>query len=352
MSLFRQTTQTLTPHARLSLTSIGPRAARPPGASFAGPSKSCVTSRRGLHIGALAGEAIQSTASALSWVHASGVPWYLTIPLLAVGVNITFRFPLQLYVAKLRERRAETDPLIVAWARRHSGMIPKEQKDVPERVVRLRVAGAIERSRRRIYKNWGVQRWKSMAPLLSIFPFITISEALRQKCGAPLGWISQSVGLGSQQSAGSSLGSASSMFDPSLIDGGYLWFMDLTSADPFYGLPIICSGILVWNTWAKMSKDHIAALLSLDSNKSQVVTLTRLQKLLGRVMLLVPILPLLFADLPSAIFLYWASSFGLSSINEAILNRMVTKKSSKFTETRRRRHSLPFLGNPIKAAEK
>ncbi|KAH7134753.1 hypothetical protein B0J13DRAFT_528858 [Dactylonectria estremocensis] len=352
MSLFRHTAQTLAPHARLSLTSIGPRAARPPGASFA-RSPSCVPSRRGLHIGAFAGEAIQSTASALSWAHASmGVPWYLAIPLLAVGVNITFRFPLQLYVAKLRARRVETNPLIEAWARRHSALIPKEQSNVPERIGRLRVSGAIERSRRRIYKSWGVQRWKSMAPLLSVFPFITISEALRRKCGAPLGWISQSVGLSSPQPDGSSLGPASSMFDPSLADGGFLWFLDLTSADPFYGLPIICTGILIWNTWARMSRDHIASLLSVDPNAKHVLTLSRVQKVLGRVMLMVPIFPLLFADLPSAIFLYWVSSFGLSSINEAILTRMVPNKSSKFTATKKTRRSLPFLRHQAEAVRK
>ncbi|KAF7545100.1 hypothetical protein G7Z17_g9445 [Cylindrodendrum hubeiense] len=352
MLFLRRTAPTLTPHVRLSLTAAGPRAVRSPVASFAGPA-SCVPSRRGLHIGAFAGEAIQSTASAFSWLHVTtGVPWYLAIPLLAVGVNATLRFPLQLYVAKLRARRGELNPLIGAWARRHTGTIAREQGHLPERILRLRMAGAIEKSRRRIYKTWGVQRWKGFAPLISIFPFVTISEALRRKCGAPLGWISQSVGLSSPQSTTSNLGSASGMFDPSLVDGGCLWFMDLTSADPFYGLPIICTSILVWNTWGKMSKDHIRALLSLNPGEKQVVTLTRLQKVLGRVMLMMPVFPLLFADLPSAIFLYWAASFGLSSINDSILNRLVPKIEPKFLDVQKRPNSLPYLRNRGDAIEK
>ncbi|KPM39148.1 hypothetical protein AK830_g7404 [Neonectria ditissima] len=339
MSLFRRTAHCLAPHARLSLIATAPR----PGRSPAG-SASCAPRRRGLHIGAFAGEVIQSTADAFSWVHASaGMPWYLAIPLLAVGVNVTLRFPVQLYVAKLRARRGELNPLVVAWARRHTNTIAREQSHLPERILKLRMAGSIEKSRRRIYRDWGVQRWKGFAPLLGILPFVTISEALRRKCGAPLGWISQSVGLSNPQSAGSNLGPASGMFDPSLVDGGCLWFMDLTSADPYYGLPVICTSILVWNTWGRMSKDYIRALLSLQADETQVVTLTRLQKVLGRVMLMMPIFPLLFADLPSAIFLYWVASFGLSGVNEAVLNRLVPKEDQKLTGEQKRPSSLPYL---------
>lgn len=353
MSFFRRTAHNLTPHARLSLTAAAPRAVRSPAAGFAGPASCGVPSRRGLHIGAFAGEVIQSTASAFSWFHVTtGVPWYLAIPLLAVSVNVTLRLPLQFYAAKLRSKRGELNPLVVAWARRHTSTIAREQSNLPERILRLRMAGAIEKSRRRIYKAWGVQRWKGFAPLLGMFPFITISEALRRKCGAPLGWLSHSVGLGAPQSATSNLGSVNGMFDPSLVDGGCLWFMDLTSADPFYGLPIICTGILVWNSWGKMSKDHIRALLSLNPNEKQVVTLTRLQKVFGRVMLMMPVFPLLFADLPSAIFLYWASSFGLSNINDTILNRLIPRKDPKFTDVQKRPNSLPYLRDRTDAIEK
>lgn len=290
-------------------------------------------------------ETIQSTADAFSWVHANlGVPWYLAIPLLAVGVNATFRFPLQFYVAGLRRQRTELNPLIMAWARRHAKTVSQEQGPLPERIQRLRIAGAIEKSRRRIYKSWGVERWKGFAPLLGIVPFVTISEALRRKCGAPLGWLSQTVGLDNAQSATFNLGSASSMFDPSLIQGGCLWFTDLTVVDPYFGLPLLCSGILAWNTWGRMSGDHTRALLSLNPRGTgQQVALTRLQTVFGRIMLLVPVLPLLFADLPSAIFLYWATSFGLTSVNEAILNRLVPSKEPKILVQEQKAQELQYL---------
>jgi inner membrane protein COX18 len=41
---------------------------------------------------------------------------------------------------------------------------------------------------------------------------------------------------------------------------------------------------------------------------------------------MMPILPLLFADLPSAIFLYWGTSFALTRVNEIFLKRFVQSK--------------------------
>ncbi|RSL57128.1 hypothetical protein CEP53_006574 [Fusarium sp. AF-6] len=337
MLLFRRTAHVLSPHARPFLPISATR--RPASTPCAG--------RRSFHLASGIGDTIRMTADAFSWVHVNvGVPWYVAIPLLAIGVNATFRFPLQLYTARLRQKRAELRPLIMAWAARHTKTIKQEQKDVPEKIQRLRIAGLVEKSRRRIYKNLGTQRWKGMTPMLSIIPFLTISEALRRKCGAPVGWISNSVGLGSSDSMTAALGSASSMFDESLVNGGCLWFNDLSSMDPYFGLPIICSGILVWTTWGKMSKEQLQALLTVNLDSKRVDTMPRLQKLLGRMLLLMPTFPLLFADLPSAIFLYWGSSFALTGINEIILNRLVPRKEPKLKSEMPRQANLPFLRGP------
>lgn len=334
MSLFRQTAHHIRPNVRPFISSSTTAIRRAPTPNV---SSSPCAGRRNFSIAGT----VTATADAFSWVHVNaGVPWYVAIPLLAIGVNATLRFPLQFYVAGLREKRRELNPLVAAWSRRHASTVTMEQgRDVPERILRLRIASSIEKSKRRIYKNWGVQRWKGFAPLLSMFPFVTISEALRRKCGAPVGWISQSAGLDSA--------TTTSMFDPSLVNGGCLWFTDLSAMDPYFGLPIICSGLLIWNTWGKMSKEHLQALISLQpSDPSKVVVLTRLQKLVGRTMLMIPIMPLLFVDLPSAIFLYWAFSFGLTGVNDAILKRYIPKSEVRLTAEPKSRHNTPFLRGP------
>ncbi|KAL4727678.1 hypothetical protein ACLX1H_004363 [Fusarium chlamydosporum] len=222
--------------------------------------------------------------------------------------------------------------------------------DLPLRILTLRIAGATAKSTRRIFNAWGLQRWKGLAPLLSMIPFVTVSEALRRKCGAPLGWISHKIGLGNPDSATAGLGAASSMFDESLANGGLLWFTDLTSADPYYSLPIMCSGILVWSTWGKMSKAELRALLNIkpkDGAGPQLIS--RLRQLLGRTMLLVPVMPLLFADLPSAIFLYWGTSFALTRVNDIILTKLVPPKTANLTAPYPS-NEIPFL--PVRQSPK
>ncbi|KAF7543971.1 hypothetical protein G7046_g9893 [Stylonectria norvegica] len=344
MSLFPRTAHTLMPNVRVSLTARNGRH------SLTNlTQRSSIAGRRHNHILAAAGETVRLTADAFSWVHSSlGVPWYITIPMLAVGVNITFRLPLQLYVARQREKRSALNPLIAAWTQRHATTIARDQSHLPERIARLRIAGSTEKSRRRIYKTFGAQRWKSLAPVLSMIPFISISEALRRNCGAPLGWISHSLGLGQDGSAQT----AASMLDPTLINGGILWFTDLTSMDPYFGLPVLCTALLGWTTWGRMPREHLQALLTIGPpDKSTTVPMTNLSKMLGRTMLLVPIFPLLFSDLPSAIFLYWASSFALTNANEVVLNRYITKKPPKLTFEAKESSAVPYLVGRVNQKE-
>ncbi|KAF4453194.1 hypothetical protein F53441_4067 [Fusarium austroafricanum] len=341
MSLLRRTAQSLSPQARPSLvtTNATHRISHPAilSSSTLSPSPSPCANRRNFSVASALGETVTMTADTLSWVHSAGMPWYVSIPLLGVGVNATIRFPLQLYSARLREARKPLDPLITAWSRRHAQDRKLNDMNIPERVRLLRVSGAVEKSRRRIFKTWGLQRWKSFAPLLGMVPFVTISEALRRKCGAPLGWISHKIGLGN-----TGLGASSSMFDESLVDGGLLWFTDLASADPYYGLPVICSGILVWSTWARMSKQQLQVLLRIQPPDANAIVTSRLQQLLGRTMLMMPILPLLFADLPSAIFLYWGTSFALTRVNDFFIQRLVIPKTPSLRAPKKEK-ALPFV---------
>ncbi|CAJ0555190.1 Ff.00g052550.m01.CDS01 [Fusarium sp. VM40] len=329
MSLLRRTACSLSPHTRPFLPAAN-ATRRANVISHPVISNSTIQSpwagRRNFSVASALGETVTMTADSLSWVHSVGMPWYVAIPLLAIGVNATIRFPLQLYSARLKEAQTPLNPLVVAWSRRHATDRSLNDLSLPERIRKLRLAGAVEKSRRRIYKTWGVQRWKRLAPLLGIVPFVTISEAIRRKCGAPLGWISHQIGLGNTDPATAGIGAASGMFDESLTNGGLLWFTDLASADPYYGLPIACSGILIWSTWGRMPKEQLQALLKIQPDENSHIVMTRLQQLFGRAMLMMPILPLLFADLPSAIFLYWGTSFALTRVNETFLKRFVQSK--------------------------
>ncbi|KAF4972557.1 hypothetical protein FSARC_904 [Fusarium sarcochroum] len=346
MSLLRRTAHSLSPHARPSLPATAAATRRaigvihPATAGLRTPrTPSPCAGRRNFSVVSALGETVTMTSDALSWAHGTaGMPWYVAIPLLAVGVNVVFRFPLQLYNARLQEGRKQLQPLVTAWTRRHVHQMRYDNLHLPDRIRTLRVLSAVEKSRKRILKTWGLQRWKSMAPLLGTVPFVTVSEALRRKAGAPVGWISNSIGLGNADS----VTSASNMFDESLMNGGCLWFTDLTVADPFFGLPCICTIILIWSIWARMPKEQLRALV-LPQSGENTVPLTRIQQVLGRTMLAVPMLPLLFADLPSAIFLYWGTSFALTRVNEFFIQRLIRSEALSLKTTQPKNISLPFV---------
>ncbi|QUC17102.1 uncharacterized protein UV8b_01343 [Ustilaginoidea virens] len=303
-------------------------------------------SKRSFHLGAV-GDAVVFTADAISAIHNAGLPWYLSIPLVAVGVNFSFRLPVQYYTRRVVMRRRELTPLVSAWSSRHAASVPRGQgasgEKQGERLWRLRVAGLTEKSRKRIYKTWGVQRWKTLAPFLSMAPFVIVSEALRRLCGAPMGFISHSLGLASADKVSATLPEASRLFDAGLTQGGCLWFADLTAMDPFYALPLASSALLARTSWGRLSRDQLRALLSLDGSKTLSTPMARIQTGIGRALLLIPVAPMLFADLPSAIFLYWTTTFALNEVNEAILERIVTKRDPKLSMVKRTPPALPYL---------
>ncbi|KOS21830.1 Mitochondrial inner membrane protein COX18 [Escovopsis weberi] len=348
-----------------------------PSSSFATPAQGTPAppTRRSFHLGAL-GDAVVLTADGISFVHHAGLPWFLTIPLVALGVNVSLRLPIQYYTRRLVIRRNALTPLVKAWGARHAATVPvphhnngsssssngddgknhntsESSSARAKRLWQLRVAGLTERSRRRIYKAWRVQRWKSLAPLLSMAPFVVVTEALRRLCGAPLGWLGRSVGLGGGGPAeGAHAGAPPLLLDPCLADGGCLWFPDLTAMDPTYALPLLCAALLARSSWGRLSRDQLSALLTLGpaargggggGRGGAQSPMARVRTAAGRTLLLVPLLPVLFADLPSAIFLYWATAFALTEVNEAVLARVLPSAAPGLTSTPRRRLALPYL---------
>ncbi|KAK5997308.1 hypothetical protein PT974_02663 [Cladobotryum mycophilum] len=346
MSLFYRTVRGFTTHGRgLHI--------RPIQAPFT-PHMKTIPGRRSFHLNTV-GDAVIFTADSISFIHHAGVPWYLTIPLVALGVNFSFRLPIQYFTRRLVVTRNKLTPLVKAWSSRHAATVPVPAGggEQAERVWRLRVSGLTERSRARIYKAWGVQRWKSLAPFASMVPFIVVSEALRRLCGAPLGWISHTLGLGNVEAVSSVIETSKRFLDPCLTDGGCLWFTDLTAMDPYYALPVLCSALLAKTSWGRLSKEQLRALLTISPSKLPQTPITRIQTAVGRTLLLIPLFPILFADLPSAIFLYWASTFAMNEVNEAILERILPKASATLTTAQKGRVVFPYLqgttsGDPSK----
>lgn len=297
--------------------------------------------RRNFHLSAIAGSVVDTTAQALVAVHQAGLPWYLTIPLLAVGVNFTVRLPVQYYNRVLNRKRRLLSPFISAWAQRHR-MSPQSSSSMRMGFP----VGPYFKSTGRMYKTWGVQRWKSMALLLpSLAPFILVTEALRQMSGAPSTWLAQFMTQrGSAVDAASAHTSA--LFDPSLAQGGLVWFTDLTAMDPYFTLPLLTTTILLGNILRRTPMATLRVALGMGDNSQGLSFWQRSQVAGMRTLFLMPLLPLAFLDLPSAIFLYWATAFSLQGVNHAILDKLLPLPPAKLSAPTQAPGQWPFLTGP------
>ncbi|KAK0389879.1 hypothetical protein NLU13_3452 [Sarocladium strictum] len=271
------------------------------------------------------GSCVAATAESLSAVHTAGLPWYIVLPLVATSLNFTIRLPAQWFGRYYRLRRAETRPLKSAWmanAIRVNMMKNQGKASLSPDLLRPM------RETRRINKDFGVSAWKSWGAALGpMVPFVLVSEAVRRLADSPMTWLGRKLGL--DRFLDLVEPGTSSLTDHSLSEGGLLWFTDLMAADPYGGLPLICALTLGWSSWTRLSADRLRELLSVDDRSMN--SLQRARNALGRVLLVIPLFPLLFWNLPSAIFLYWAPTFLFNSINDTLLKRWLPDREPRYS---------------------
>lgn len=274
------------------------------------------------------GSVVASTAESLSYVHTSGLPWYIVIPLLATGLNFTVRLPAR-YLGRLYDlRKREHGPLRSAWAYR---IALEDKLKGPSSQRGLSKLGTnfslLARERRRISRKFGTQSWKTWSIFLGpMVPFVLVSEAVRRLAGSPMTWLGEKLGL--DRFLDKLEPGTSSLTDTSLAEGGILWFTDLMAADPYGGLPLLCALGLGWSSWSRLDAKRLRELLRLDSKGT--TSAQRLSRALGRGFLIIPLFPLLFWNLPSAIFLYWAPTFIFNGINDRLVKAWLPDRKSRY----------------------
>ncbi|KAK1772368.1 60Kd inner membrane protein-domain-containing protein [Phialemonium atrogriseum] len=320
--------------------------------------------------------AISNTQHLITEFHlTTGAPWFLTIPLVALSINLLARLPLTVYTQRIHQRRAKLAPLLQAWHVRHSKEVARLPA-MPAPEFKKEVTSRFEKTSKRLYSEFGVQGWKNYISFAS-FPFwLTGIEALRRLCGGPRGLLGSLVfgrkeegtpepdaTVAAAASASSNppdaisvtdviqvedhaLTELSSSFppgsDPSLATGGCLWFPDLMAPDPLHILPFLLSAILVLNILPR-SASGIQALFNFQTKSEQkapkpgnteVTTARpkihgRLQRaLLGVALVVGPVT----MDLPAALHLYWVSSAAITYIQTEAIGRFMKMPKSKIRQ--------------------
>ncbi|KAI5928220.1 hypothetical protein F4810DRAFT_706114 [Camillea tinctor] len=324
---------------------------------------------RAFHTPAIISVIIQETPDLLISIHtATHTPWFLTIPLIALGVNLICRLPCTIYTQKVIQRRLQCTTLLRAWTTRiqvevlRSGLDPSRRDAEANRRLKEVI--------RRVYSRLGLQEWKLWTNVLTLPFWLVAIDGIRRLCGGPRGLL----GLLSTQSSDTSPGpttgtwassedtsttslmeadsvssvhpvdpSAASgvseafgqVIDPSLITEGCLWFSDLTAADPYHILPYLLSASIAWNIFPR-SKEQTRFLFGLQPMQKQGTDVVpklkpTAQLRIRRAMLMMAVcVGPATANLPAAVHLYWLSSSLASGTIVAIVKRLIPTKPEMY----------------------
>lgn len=319
----------------------------PSPASFAHP--------RRTFVGEAAAAAVHGAQDAILALHSSsGLPWVVTIPLVALTVNTVFRLPLSAYTQRIVQRRSRVTPLLAAWRQRVDADVV-----IAERTEVAKAGKEVERRMRavqkRVYRELGLGQWKLFLNLLSFPVWLVAIEAIRRICGGQTGLLgrllagdpnsattvtetatdtvaSSGAGAGLETAVAATSEAASSasqavpgaagflqpmqgIADPSLTTEGALWFQDLTAADPYLILPFALVGMLtinllprnrearnaIFGAWTPASQRLPGALPPSPRQRMS-------RGLLRGVVYCMPLGGLMIMDMPAALHLYWLSS--------------------------------------------
>lgn len=321
------------------------------------------TQNRTLTILPLLDQAVTLAHTTLTTLHtATGTPWYLTIPLFSLSINLLTRLPATLYSHQLTIRRAKLIPLLRAWGAAVGRVLASNPPPATQGVMlkreafMVRYAKMVRQVEKEVYQRWGVQGWRFWVPSLAVFPVWLVGiEALRRMCGGPRGLVGSLIlGFGREEAgvAGAAAGSTATTAesaatasrnavdaavtadpstlipwaDPTMTTEGALWFTNLTVADPYHILPLALSAVLIGNMLPR-NTSGLRTLFHTNLTPSEQSSLTgpagralRWRLRLRRTLLVfaAAVGPLTM-DLPAALHLYWLSSAALTWAETSLL---------------------------------
>jgi len=336
--------------------------------------------------------AVSACSDLISSIHlVTHTPWYITIPLVALGVNLLIRLPSSVLTQKVINRRAPLAPLLQAWGTRHQKDIMREATQPKD--LQMELGKRQSRTIKRLYRDWGAQTWKMHTSVLGLPVWMLVLESLRRMSGAPKGLLlgtifgrdrvasstpgvesaaadstsleaqapqgpvwSQDLVTGSLDSSSYDINTASdavvstaSSTVESLATGGCLWFTDLTAADPLHILPFVLSALLV-NFVVPKNPQLRRVVLGLDSRHDASSTQGKLRVSkwvvpLNRSLLIASALvgPVTMS-FPAAMHLYWISSVAWSSATMGVVSRLMRKQTPDITPCAGR--EVPFIRPP------
>ncbi|KAI0154322.1 hypothetical protein GGR57DRAFT_111108 [Xylariaceae sp. FL1272] len=285
--------------------------------------------RRAFSVGPAITTGIEATQDLMMNIHSiTHLPWFITIPLIAFTVGATTRLPFSIHSRRVGQRRTETGPLKQIWIEQINRTVRKD--GTPRNQIMEEVNTRQIEVEKRIHQRLGLQEWRLYLNFLG-FPFWLLAiDSLRRLCGGPQGLLSSLLtdtttgdqttpaastaidsSISDPNAVSSAIDTASKITDPSLSVEGFLWFTDLTAADPYHILPFVLSFLLLRNLvpnnqvfWDKLS---IARGRKPTGGKVALKERMRGSLFVGLLSVALMLGPIT-AGLPAALHLYWIAS--------------------------------------------
>lgn len=227
------------------------------------------------------------------------LPWYATLPVAAFVTRGLLVTTAGSWSRALTARYVGLQPLRQALAlqtrdrvsRKGGFRTPKEGLVAIKKEIKTDVA--------KLDKRWNVTIWGQINWTLFQIPiFFTMAETIRQMSGARDGLLALSLSYIRGSADGALIDpasvAASTWFEPSMVNGGILWFENLLIPDPTGALPFVVSGLMFGNIYFTNN--------TVKNDKAWPNVLRRI--FLGMSLLVGP----LCQNMPAALMVYWASS--------------------------------------------
>lgn len=295
--VFRQAFRSFQSSASLGATSLP----QPPLAAHTGLLESCVDLAC-----ALPHELILS-------IHNAGLSWGYAIPITALILRAFVIAPfIQLPTRRAQQRYIDIQPLCSAWRNvlgdAHRKLHFKNPVDYPLKQAYEESKAAISKQHRRVRKIMKCTITRRLRNFWQLPILFTLVETIRRMLNADFGLLNLLVQtFSSNQAIELSLERAdviqalygtkvTAWFEPTMIEGGILWFTDLTAADPTCMLSAMVAAVTFGNVY-RSSKPP----------PGMTLTTSRLYLRRGLLALSLAMFPLTL-EMPSGLLWYWFSS--------------------------------------------
>ncbi|KIW05176.1 uncharacterized protein PV09_03725 [Verruconis gallopava] len=236
------------------------------------------------------------------------IPWLWVIPLSALAIRAILYYPITLSTRKALQRRLAISPLINAHKSWYLKDARNHARHDPSVGMMKRYRTAMRALRKDLQHRFDCGLGKTLLrPILQLPVFLTMSWNIREMLGIPGGTLKSLLYtmLGQELTEGMDAArQAALLFEPTMMEEGLPWAVDLTIADP--------TGTLSYAVSAIMMSQTLLSMRRVPGGSGSVLTrfLLVLSLAIGPLMV----------NAPAGLLYYWACSSGMALITNVILD--------------------------------